>query len=220
MKVSIITVTLNSARFLEDCIRSVIQQDHPDIEHIVIDGGSTDGTLDIINKYKNHISYWVSEKDNGMYDAMNKGMRKATGDIIGTLNSDDMLESTDVISSIAATFVQQRVDAVYGDLEYVDPNNTDSVIRVWNGLPYKRSRFRSGWMPAHPTFYFKRKLMEEYGFFETHYYSASDYEFMARYLYYYHTKACYIPKLIVKMRAGGMSNSVFQKTRIPPLIFF
>ena len=211
MKVTIITVTLNSARYLEDCIRSVIQQEHPDIEHIVIDGGSTDGTLDIIKKYKEHIAYWVSEKDGGMYDALNKGMRKATGDIIGILNSDDIMITPDAIISIAACFEEQQVDAVYGDLEYVDPNNTDSVIRIWKGLPFKRSRFRLGWMPAHPTFYFKRKLLEEYGYYETHYYSAADYEFMARYLYYYHTKAYYIPKMLVKMRAGGMSNMSLNK---------
>lgn len=207
MKVTIITVTLNSERFLEDCIRSVISQDYPDIEHIVVDGKSKDGTLDIIHKYSGHISKWISEKDRGMYDAINTGMEMATGDIIGTLNSDDMLASPDVISTIVKSFRENNTDVVYGDLLYVHPDRTDQVIRVWNGLPYKRNRFRYGWMPAHPTFYFKRDLLEKFGNYEIHYFSAADYEFMCRYLYRYRASATYLPKLIVRMRHGGMSNS-------------
>jgi glycosyltransferase involved in cell wall biosynthesis len=206
MKVTIITVTLNSAKFLEDCIRSIISQDYKDIEHIIIDGQSTDGTLDIIKKYEDHIAYWVSEKDPGMYDAINKGMHKATGDIIGTLNSDDVLASTNVISEIVKTFDEKKVDAVYGDLVYVDQQNIDKIVRVWKGGNYNRSKFRYGWMPAHPTFYFKRELLDKFGYYETHYFSASDYEFMARYLYYFRVSASYVSKLIVKMRTGGMSN--------------
>ena len=214
MKVTIITVTLNSERFLEDCIKSVISQDYKDIEHIIIDGGSTDATLSIIHKYKDHIAAWVSEKDPGMYDAINKGMRMATGDIIGTLNSDDTLSTSKVISEIANTFYEQKVDSVYGDLVYVDQQNTDKVIRVWKGLPYKRKRYKYGWMPAHPTFYFKRELLDKYGYYETHYFTASDYEFMARYLFYFRISAYYIPKLIVKMRTGGMSNkTIYQRLR-------
>ena len=206
MKVTIITVTLNSAKFLEDCIRSVIEQDYNDIEHIVIDGGSTDDTLAIVEKYKDHIYRWISEKDNGMYDAINKGMRMANGEIIGTLNSDDVLASPDVISTIVSSFDQQKVDAVYGDLVYVDPMDIAKIKRVWKGLPFKRSRYKHGWMPAHPTFYFRKKLLENFGYYETHYFTASDYEFMARYLFYFRVNAYYIPKLIVKMRTGGMSN--------------
>ena len=206
MKVTIITVTLNSAKFLEDCIRSVIEQDYNDIEHIVIDGGSTDDTLAIVEKYKDHIYRWISEKDNGMYDAINKGMQMANGEIIGTLNSDDVLASPDVISTIVSSFDQQKVDAVYGDLVYVDPMDIAKIKRVWKGLPFKRSRYKHGWMPAHPTFYFRKKLLENFGYYETHYFTASDYEFMARYLFYFRVNAYYIPKLIVKMRTGGMSN--------------
>ena len=214
MKVTIITVTLNSARFLEDCIKSVISQDYKNIEHIIIDGGSTDATLLIIQKYKDHIAAWVSEKDAGMYDAINKGMRMATGDIIGTLNSDDTLSSPTVIKDIVGAFYEQQVDAVYGDLVYVDQQNTDKVIRVWKGLPYKRTRYKHGWMPAHPTFYFKKELLDKYGYYETHYFTASDYEFMARYLFYFRISAYYIPKLIVKMRTGGMSNkTIYQRLR-------
>lgn len=214
MRVSIITVTYNSARYLEECILSVLRQDYADIEHIIVDGGSTDGTLQIIEKYKEHISQWVSEPDHGMYDAINKGMKMATGDVIGTLNSDDLLAGTNVISSIVNTFDFEQVDAVYGDLIYVAPNDISSVLRVWRGLPYKRFRYRFGWMPAHPTFYFKKSLLENYGNYETHYYTAADYEFMARYLFYYRATAYYLPKLIVKMRNGGMSNgNLFRRLR-------
>jgi len=206
MKVTIITVTFNSEKFLEDCINSVINQQYANIEHIVIDGASTDGTLAIIEKYQDHITHWVSEKDDGMYDAINKGMRMATGDIIGTLNSDDTLSSPTVINEIVNAFEEQKVDSVYGDLVYVDPMNTQKIIRVWKGVEYKRSRYKMGWMPAHPTFYFKRKLLDQYGFYETHYFTAADYEFMARYLFYFRVSSYYIPKLIVRMRTGGMSN--------------
>lgn len=214
MKVTIITVTYNSAKYLEDCINSVINQQYADIEHIIVDGGSTDGTIDIIKKYKDHIAQWVSEKDDGMYDAINKGMRMATGDIIGTLNSDDTLSSPSVIDEIVKAFIEQKVDSVYGDLVYIDPENTQKIIRVWKGVPYKRSRYKMGWMPAHPTFYFRRKLLDQLGGYETHYYTASDYEFMARYLYYYRVSSYYIPKLIVRMRTGGMSNvSIYKRLR-------
>ncbi len=211
IKVSLITVTLNSEKFLEQAIQSVMAQDYTNIEHIIIDGKSTDGTLAIIEKYQDHIAKWVSEKDYSMYDAINKGMAMATGDIIGTLNSDDMLASTDAISSIVACFEKEKVDVVYGDLVYVDPDDTNKVLRKWKGGAFKRSKFCYGWMPAHPTFYFKRHLLEKCGYYETHFFSAADYEFMTRYLYYYKSSAAYLPKLIVKMRNGGMSNSSLKR---------
>ena len=214
MKVTIITVTLNSEKYLEDCIQSVIKQEHKDIEHIIIDGASTDGTLAIIEKYRDKIAQLVSEKDQGMYDAINKGMKLATGEIIGTLNSDDMLVAPDVISTIVAVFGDQNVEAIYGDLVYVDPVDTNRIRRSWKGLPFNRNRFKHGWMPAHPTFYFRRALLEKFGNYETHYFTAADYEFMARYLFYFRVKAAYIPKLIVKMRTGGMSNrTIYQRLR-------
>lgn len=206
MKVSLITVTYNSAAYLQDCLDSVVGQQYSNIEHIIIDGGSTDGTVDIIKKYNNHIAKWVSEKDNGMYDAINKGISLATGDIIGILNSDDMFASNDVISAIVNCFQDHQLDAVYGDLVYVNKIDTNKVIRLWKGFTYNRSRFKYGWMPAHPTFYLRRKLIDEHGGYESHYFTASDYEFMARYLYRYHISALYLPKLIVKMRVGGQSN--------------
>ena len=211
MKVSIITVTYNSARFLEDCIRSVQEQNYKNIEHIIIDGKSTDGTVGIIKKYEKGIATWVSETDKGMYDAINKGMHMATGDVIGILNSDDVLDNDHVIFNIVKEFLTSKTDAVFGDLEYVSQDDTNKVFRVWKGQSYKRSRFRYGWMPAHPTFYVKRSVVAKYGGYETHYFSAADYEFMARYLYQHKISASYLPKLIVRMRVGGASNVNFKQ---------
>ena len=206
MKVTLITVTLNSQKYLEHCINSVISQDYNDIEHIIIDGQSTDGTLAIIHKYENNIAKWVSEKDGSMYDAINKGMEMATGEIIGTLNSDDFLAGPNVIADIVACFKEKRVNAVYGDLLYVEPEDTTKVVRRWNGGVFNRNKFARGWMPAHPTFYFKRALLEKCGYYETHFFSAADYEFMNRYLFFHRVTAAYLPKLVVRMRNGGMSN--------------
>lgn len=214
MKVSIITVTHNSARFLQDCIDSVISQTYTDIEHVVVDGASSDGTVDIIKKNNHHIAKWVSEKDNGMYDAINKGMQMATGDVIGILNSDDMLASAGVIEQIVKYFNEHTVDSVYGDLVYIDQRNTKKIIRYWKGLSYNRFRFNYGWMPAHPTFYIRKELLSDLGGYESHYFTAADYEFMARYLYKYRISARYLPLLIVKMRVGGASNrTLFNRLR-------
>ncbi len=206
MKVTLLTVTYNSEKYLEECINSVIAQTYANIEHIIIDAVSTDGTLEIIHRYNNHITQWISEKDNGMYDAINKGMALATGTIIGILNSDDKLASADVIEEIVRCFDDNEVDAVYGDLVYVEQIKTQNIIRYWKGVSYKRFRFNYGWMPAHPTFYVRSNLIIELGGYEPHYFTAADYEFMARYLYRFRINARYLPKLIVKMRAGGQSN--------------
>ena len=206
MKVSIITVTHNSAKYLQECIDSVVNQTYPDIEHIVIDGKSDDGTIEIIKHYGKHITKWVSEKDKGMYDAINKGMKLATGEVIGILNSDDILASKNVIGQIVKCFQENKVDSLYGDLVYVDQKNTKKIIRYWKGISYSRFRFNYGWMPAHPTFYFRSDLLGDLGGYESHYFTAADYEFMARYLYRYRISSKYLPVLIVKMRVGGQSN--------------
>ena len=211
MRVSIITVTYNSGKYLEDCIGSVIKQRYHDIEHIIVDAKSIDNTLAIIKKYESHIAQWISETDRGMYDAINKGMVMATGDIIGILNSDDMLDSENVISCIVKAFEENDTDTIYGDLEYVDATDTSRILRIWKGRPFKRYRFRYGWMPAHPTFYIKRSLVEQYGNYQNHYYTAADYEFMARYLYKNRISSYYLPMLIVKMRMGGQSNKNFRQ---------
>lgn len=214
MKVSIITVTYNSEKYLEDCILSVAKQSHQNIEHIIVDGKSTDRTLEIIRKYSGHVSKWISETDRGIYDAINKGIEMATGDIVGILNSDDILVAEDVIASIVNAFETEHVDTVYGDLEYVSATDTNKILRIWKGRPFKRSRFKYGWMPAHPTFYIKRSLIAKYGFYENHYITAADYEFMARYLYKNKVSSFYLPMLVVKMRMGGQSNrNLYQRLR-------
>lgn len=211
MKVTIITVTHNSAKYLADCIRSVQVQNYKNIEHIIIDGKSTDGTIGIIKRYEAGIAKWVSETDRGMYDAINKGLKMATGEVVGILNSDDVLDNDHVIFNIVKTFVETKTDAVYGDLNYVSQDNTMKVLRTWKGMAYNRNRFLYGWMPAHPTFYIRHSLIEKYGGYESHYFSAADYEFMARYLFSHRIKACYLPKLIVRMRVGGASNINFKQ---------
>jgi len=210
MKVSIITVTKNSAKHLSDCIESVRKQNYKDIEHIIIDGKSTDDTLEIIQNNLEYISYWISETDRGMYDAINKGLEVATGDIVGILNSDDMFASADAVRSIVDGFETSGADSIYGDLVYVDPKNIHRIIRYWRGISYKRYRFRYGWMPAHPTFYIRRKLIDQYGLYENHYYTAADYEFMARYLFLHKVSSKYIDAMLVKMRNGGISNGNFK----------
>lgn len=206
MKISIITVTLNSEKYLQDCITSVKNQDYKNIEHIIVDGKSTDGTVAIIQKNKDHIFNWISETDRGMYDAINKGISLATGEIIGILNSDDILASDDVIEKIAYCFTNSGIDSLYGDLVFVNPENVSVITRSWKGISYDRSRFNYGWMPAHPTFYMRRSVTNKYGLYENHYYSAADYEFMARYLFKHKISSLYLPMMIVKMRSGGVSN--------------
>ncbi len=206
MKISLITVTYNSEKYLSHCIDSVQKQTYKNIEHIIIDGKSTDNTVDIIRKYESNLAVWISEPDRGMYDAINKGIKLATGDIIGILNSDDMLASENVIESIVQTFEEEQVDSVFGDLQYVDKEMSGRVFRVWKGKKYSRNLFKMGWMPGHPTFYIKRSLIEQFGGYENHYYTAADYEFMARYLFKHKISSHYLPKLIVNMRTGGASN--------------
>jgi glycosyltransferase involved in cell wall biosynthesis len=206
LKVTIITVTYNAEKYLEDCIRSVLGQTYPNIEYLIIDGGSKDGTVRIIRNYENQLASWVSEKDGGMYDALNKGMGMATGEVIGILNSDDMLYDDTVIEKLVKKFEQEKTDAVYGDLVYVDAHQSDRIIRTWKGQSYRRSRFRWGWMPAHPSFYIKRDVVEKYGGYLLEFSSAADYEWMSRLLYKHRVIASYLPHCIVRMRTGGQSN--------------
>lgn len=211
MKITLITVTFNSERYLSECIESVLMQTYNNIEHIIIDGNSTDGTKAIIKKYENNIAKWVSEPDRGMYDAINKGIKLATGDVIGILNSDDLLVSEDTIETIVKTFEREKVDSIFGDLEYVDKEDTERIFRVWKGKNYNRNLFKMGWMPGHPTFYIKKSLIEQFGGYENHYFTAADYEFMVRYLFKHNISSYYLPKLIVKMRMGGASNKNFNQ---------
>jgi glycosyltransferase len=204
-KVSIITACLNNASTIESTLKSVISQDYPNIEYIVIDGVSTDGTLDIINKYKANITTFVSEKDKGIYYALNKGLSKATGDIIGFLHADDFYPQADMISTIAKPF-ETGINCVYGDLQYVDRQNPDRIIRNWKSEPYYDGIFLKGFMPPHPTFFIEKWCYEKYGTFNTELSISADYELMLRMLHKHKIKALYIPKTLVRMRTGGASN--------------
>ncbi len=206
MKVSLITISFNSAATIEDTIRSVVAQDHPDIEYIIIDGASTDDTLAIIDRYQQHVDTLVSEKDQGIYDAMNKGVQRATGDVVGIINSDDVLAGPSVVSSVVRRFEGSGADAVYGDLVYVDRNDTNKVIRTWRAGEYEDGAFRRGWMPPHPTFYVKRSVYQELGGYDTRLSSAADYELMLRFIHKNRIRVAYLPELLVCMRMGGQSN--------------
>lgn len=205
MKVSIVTITYNSEKTLKDTIESVLSQDYDNIEYIVADGLSKDGTVDILKSYGDKIS-WVSEKDSGIYDAMSKGVARATGDIIGIINSDDFYPDNQVISRVVDKMSSTGADAVYGDLQYVDFEDTSKQIRLWISGEYDKSRFLNGWMPPHPTFFLKREAYEKFGLFDPTFKSAGDYELMLRMLYKHNLKAVYIPQVQMKMRAGGVSN--------------
>jgi glycosyltransferase involved in cell wall biosynthesis len=206
MKISVITATFNSAATVRDTLTSIRQQDYPDIEHIIVDGRSSDGTLEIVANLP-HVARIVSENDKGIYDAMNKGIRMATGEVIGILNSDDIYVDRSVVSAVASAFADPAVMTVYADLQYVDPENLDKVKRTWITGPFRKSSFYYGWMPPHPTFFVRKEVYERIGLFNTDLRSAADYELMLRILLRYDVSTHYIPRVIVKMRAGGMSNA-------------
>lgn len=206
MKVSIITVTYNSAETLKDTIESVVSQDYPDIEYLIVDGQSTDNTLEITKSYASQIDQVVSEQDQGMYDALNKGIELATGEIIAILNSDDFYAYPQVISEIVQLFEKEQADAAYADLVYVERHNPKRVKRYWKSGKYRINKFKWGWMPPHPTFFVRRACYEKYGKFNIHLRSAADYELMLRFIHRYQINLAYLPKVIVKMREGGMSN--------------
>lgn len=213
MKVSIITIAFNSAETIEDTIQSVIAQDYDNIEYIIIDGGSNDDTLNIIEKYKDSIHKVISEPDKGIYDAMNKGVNNASGDLIGILNSDDFYAHSDVISKVVSKITEANTDSIYADLVYVDRNNTNDVTRKWISGSYEDGMFLKGWMPPHPTFFLKKICYDKYGTYTLKLKSAADYELMLRMLHKHKISTTYLPQIITKMRVGGESN-VSIKNRI------
>ncbi|MFI5218784.1 MAG: glycosyltransferase family 2 protein [Bacteroidia bacterium] len=210
MKISIITITYNSQHTVEDTIKSVVEQDYPDVEYIVIDGKSKDGTLAIVDKYKNRVSKIISEKDHGLYDALNKGIKNATGDVVGLLHSDDLYSDKKVISKIANLFKKDsELQAVYADLVFVSRTNLDKVLRTWKSGEYEEDAFLKGWMPPHPTFFVKRDCYEKFGYFNIKLKLSADYELMLRMIHKNKIKIAYLPETIVKMRMGGVSNVSF-----------
>jgi glycosyltransferase len=206
LKVSIITPVYNNRNTLEDCLRTVLSQSYRDVEYIVVDGGSNDGTLDILRTYDGRISKWISEPDGGIYDAMNKGIRLSSGDVIGFLQSDDVYAHERVVENVVEAFRRFEVDSVYGDLQYVDKRDLNKVVRKWRASIYREGRFKSGWMPPHPTFFVKKEIYHEYGKFNTDFRIAADYELMLRFLELHRISTYYIPDVLVKMRSGGTSN--------------
>jgi glycosyltransferase len=206
MKISIITATYNSAATVRDTLESVAAQSHADIEHIIIDGLSKDETLRIVSDFP-HVSKSVSERDSGIYDAMNKGIKLASGEIVGILNSDDFYTDIEVLSKVTEIFQATGCEAVYADLQFVDKVDVTKVVRKWKSGHYKPGSFEWGWMPPHPTFFVKKELYDKYGVFNLSLRSAADYELMLRFIHRYKVKLAYIPEVIVKMRMGGVSTS-------------
>jgi len=233
MKVSLITVSYNSAKTIADTLKSVQSQTYNNIEYIVVDGKSTDGTVEIVKQFLDStkdvsqdasqdlekdasqgvVTTFLCERDKGIYDAMNKGLALATGDIIGVLNSDDFYCSNDVIELVVRAFQENETDCLYGDLNYVDPNDTNKIVRKWRSGGYLRKKFLKGWMPPHPTFFVKKSCYEKFGLFDTRFKSAADYELMLRFLFKESCSAQYMPKVMSHMRAGGVSNVSLKKRR-------
>jgi glycosyltransferase involved in cell wall biosynthesis len=214
MLVSILTVTLNSHLTIEDTIKSILGQTYKNIEYIIIDGGSTDGTLDIVNKYKGRISKVISEPDKGIYDGMNKGIKLAAGDVVGFLNADDMFYDTTVIQRITSTFENDLIDCVYGNLVYVSRRDLNRITRIWKSRDFSKGLFEKSWTPAHPTFYCKKSLYERFGLYRTDLKIAADTELMYRFLQKYHIRSKYINADFIRMRDSGMSNRGIKSTFI------
>ncbi len=217
MKVSIITATFNSASTIADTIQSINKQSYSDIEYIIVDGGSSDDTIRLINDNCLRIHKIVSEPDQGIYDALNKGIDLASGEIVGFLHSDDLFAYPDAVQDLVDTLMRYNAQAVYADLEYVAKDDTNKVIRKWTSGPYDREKLRLGWMPPHPTFFMKRKLYRQLGMFDLSMKIAADYDSILRYLWRHNVRAAYLPLVVTKMRVGGASNrsldNIIEKSR-------
>ena len=209
MKITVITVCYNSATTIMDTLSSVSDQSYDNIEHIVIDGGSSDGTIDLVNRHGKRVSKLASGPDGGIYDAMNKGLALASGEIIGFINADDFYASSDVVAKVAEVFNDPNVEACYGDLCYVKQNDTATLVRFWQSSIFRPGSFESGWCPPHPTFFVRRELYKRFGGFDLSYEIAADLELMLRLLEVHKIRAKYIPSVLVKMRMGGVSNRNF-----------
>lgn len=206
MKISVVTAVFNRAATIGEAIDSVQAQTWADVEHVIKDGGSTDGTLEIVRHRARSNAIVFSERDGGIYDAINRGIERSSGDIIGLMHSDDMFAHNDVLSKVAAAFDSADVDGVYGDLQYVTASDPGRVIRYWRAGEYDPALLKWGWMPPHPTLYLRKEVFDRFGLYDTSYRIAADYEAILRYLVQGNIKLSYIPEVLVKMRLGGESN--------------
>lgn len=212
MKISIVTVCYNSAATLGDTLASVAAQDHTDVEHIVIDGGSADGTRELVKREGRHVKVFVSEPDKGIYDAMNKGIRLASGDIIGTLNADDFYANSMVLSQIEREMVQGQLDAIFGDVMFFASDRPEVNLRRYSSRRFSPERIAWGWMPAHPTLFLRREVFQRFGLFRTDFRIAGDYEFAARIFKGANLRYRYLPEVLVRMRTGGVSTGGLRST--------
>jgi glycosyltransferase involved in cell wall biosynthesis len=206
MKISVVTVVLNNVDTIEQTILSVHSQQHGNVEHIIVDGGSTDGTLEIIDRHSEKFSRVLVEPDSGIYDAMNKGISLATGEVVGFLNADDIFENPNILSRVDTTFEDSSIQGCYAQLVYVRADDLDKVVRFWDSREYRPGLFEKGWMPAHPTFYVRREIYQKYGSFKLDYRFHSDYELTARFIAVEQIKTRYVPEVWVRMRVGGATN--------------
>lgn len=214
MKISIITSTYNSEKTVEDTLKSILNQSYKDIELLIIDGKSKDNTLNIVRRYEKLFQgklRYISESDKGIYDAMNKGIRMATGDVVGILNSDDLYMDNKVLEDIVNAFIKSNVDAIYGNLIFVEENNTEKVVRIWKGSQYYPNGFMKGWHPAHPTFYVRKGVYEKYGGFDISFNVSADFELMLRFIEKHRISNLYLDRTFIRMRMGGESTGSIKK---------
>lgn len=212
-QISIVTVVLDNHAFVRDAIESVLAQSYKNVQYIVIDGASNDGSLEIIKSFGDKIAIVVSEPDEGIYDAMNKGLALAKGDVIGFLNADDFYANKNVLQHVADKFAQTKCDAMYADLDYVSRTDSSKIVRKWRSGQFNKNRFLKGWMPPHPTFFVHKNVYQKLGGFNKKLHLAGDYELMLRFCYFNNLQVAYLPEVIIKMRLGGQSNRSF-KNRI------
>jgi glycosyltransferase involved in cell wall biosynthesis len=206
-KITLITPCYNAETYIGRCIESVVSQGYNNLEYIIVDGNSSDNTLGIVNRYKNHITKIISEPDENLYDAINKGIEIATGDVIGVLNADDFFANENILTTIGNTFSVQNAEIVYGDMDFI--NKSETIVRKWRTKPYIKGIFNWGWMPPHPTFYCKKELFEKLGLYKLDYGTAADYELMLRFMHCHNLNTFYINQVLVKMQMGGVSNKSF-----------
>lgn len=213
MKISVITACYNSGSTLRDTMESVLRQTYHDIEYLIVDGASKDDTMEIVHEYESRFEgrlRWISEPDKGIYDAMNKGLSMATGDVVGILNSDDFYSSDDILARVASEMSDESIDAVYGDIHFVDDDDLAKCVRYYSSRYFRRWQMRMGFMPAHPSFYCRRKVFEEYGVFDASYRISADFELLLRLIFIHRIRIKYLPLDFVTMRTGGASTSGFK----------